>query len=116
MKRLALLVGVLGLALTTPAVAAKTNGSCNSLGQTVNATGLPTETVINFLVVDSTGTIIDGWVLGITHDGTWTVLLDTTLTPLNVPMSTYATPDYIYRFVSKGTGRLPKYRIYAECN
>jgi hypothetical protein len=69
----------------------------------VQATGLPTDQVINFMVTDSSGT--NGWVLGYTPDGTWSV---------NVAMPTGQTT---YEFVSRTYGpNGSKYTVFADCS
>jgi len=83
-------------------------GSCNystaAGGGVVTASGLPTETVVNFFMHDNVTGDQSGWVLGITHDGNWSV---------NVPVPTHSST---YDFVSKTYGKNgSKYNIYAEC-
>jgi len=96
-------------AAASPALAGKGNGgkssptpaSCAASGNVVQAKGLPTDQVINFMVTTASGTT--GWVLGFTPDGTWSV---------NVPTTSGTT----YQFVSKtwGTGG-SKYDVFASC-
>ena len=99
-KRIALLVlsiAVVVFAVPT-ALAGKGGGkgnaqaasSCLATGGTVQATGLPTDQVINFMVTDSRGTT--GWVLGYTWDGAFT----TDVPAANGPTS--------YAFVSRTWG------------
>lgn len=77
--------------------------ACTVSGTTVNATGLPTDEVINFLVTDAGAT--HGWVLGFTSDGTWTV---------SVPPASGPTT---YQFVSKTWGPSgSKYTVFASCS
>lgn len=78
--------------------------SSASGGGVVSASGLPTDTVINFFMKDNSTGNQTGWVLGITHDATWQV---------NVPAPTHSTT---YDFTSKTYGKNgAKYNIYAEC-
>ncbi len=114
-KRL-IVVAALGIvllaAVATPALAreaggngkghALTTASCVVAGNWVDASGLPTNQVINFLITDASGT--NGWVLGFTSDGTWSV---------NVPAQNGATT---YQFVSETSGpNGSKYNVFASC-
>lgn len=77
--------------------------SCSASGTLVQATGLPTDQVINFMLSDSTGT--SGWVLGYTWDGTFSV---------NVPAASGTTS---YAFVSRTWGNDgSKYSTFASCS
>jgi hypothetical protein len=77
--------------------------SNTTLGGVVQATGLPTDQVINFMVTDTSGTT--GWVLGFTPDGTWSV---------NVAAATGPTT---YQFVSRTYGPDgSKYTVFANCS
>ena len=77
--------------------------SSTSLGGVVQATGLPTDQVINFMVTDASGT--SGWVLGFTPDGTWSV---------NVAAPNGPTT---YQFVSRTSGpNGSKYAVFAGCS
>jgi hypothetical protein len=77
--------------------------SCDASGGVVQASGLPTDQVINLMVTDSTGT--SGWVLGFTTDGSWSV---------NVPAPNGATT---YEFASRTWGpNGSKYRVFASCS
>jgi hypothetical protein len=81
---------------------APTAGCAYSNG-VVQASGLPTGQVINFMIVTASGTT--GWVLGYTSDGTWSV---------NVPAQTGATT---YQFVSTTWGpNGSKYDVYTSCS
>jgi len=85
------------------------SGSCTystaASGGVVAATGLPKDTVINFFMQDKVTGSQTGWVLGITHDGTWSV---------NVPAPANATT---YDFGSRTYGKNgAKFNIYAECS
>ena len=76
---------------------------CTVSGNVVNATGLPTDAVINLVVSDAAGT----WnrALGINWDGTWSVVVGdrTSLTT--------------YEFVSTTFGKDgSKYWVYASCS
>ena len=74
-------------------------------GGLVTASGLPADMVVNFLIHDNVTGGQTGWVLGVTHDGTWSV---------NVPIPTHSST---YDFVSKTWGKNgSKYNIYAECS
>jgi hypothetical protein len=112
-RRTNILAVFLGLALAAAPVslAAKGGGknapapsaTCVAAGGVVQATGLPTDQVVNFLVTDATGTT--GWVLGFTPDGTWSV---------NVKAPTGPTT---YQFVSRifrADGS--KYTVFAGCS
>ena len=110
-NRLVALVAALSLVLAVPALAAKGGGkgsdpsaaSCTVAGSAVNATGLPTDQVINFMVTDASGT--HGWVLGHTTDGTWSV---------SVPARNGTTS---YLFVSETWGpNGSKYNVFASCS
>jgi hypothetical protein len=82
--------------------AASTAG-CTVSGNVVQASGLPTDQVINFMVTTSSGTT--GWVLGFTPDGTWSV---------NVPAPTGPTT---YEFASRTYGPDgSKYNVFASCS
>jgi hypothetical protein len=101
------LVGV----IATPAIAGKggkpgaaaQSNSCSVSGNTVQAQGLPTDQVINFMITDSSGT--SGWVLGFTDDGSWSV---------TVPTRNGATT---YEFASKTWGNGgAHYTTFASCS
>jgi hypothetical protein len=78
-------------------------GSCSVSGNVVEATGLPTDAVINFMMSDADGKY--GWALGITWEGTWS---------LTVPDRTGPTT---YEFVSTTYGKGgSKYLVYASCS
>ena len=69
----------------------------------VDAVGLPTDQVVNFLISDSAGTT--GWVLGYTSDGTWSVA---------VPAASGPTT---YQFVSRTSGpNGSKHTVFAACS
>jgi hypothetical protein len=77
--------------------------SCNVSGNVVEATGLPTDAVLNFMVSDADGTY--GWGLGYTWDGTWSV---------TVPDRTGPTT---YQFASTTFGKNgSKYWVYTSCS
>jgi hypothetical protein len=101
--------GVVGVYVVWGAFAARApSGTCQYSsapnGGVVAATGLPTDKVINFFTHDNVTGDQSGWVLGITHDGTFSS---------NVPAPTHTTT---YDFVSKTWGKNgSKYNIYAEC-
>jgi hypothetical protein len=77
--------------------------SSTSLGGVVQATGLPTGQVINFMVTTASGTT--GWVLGYTPDGAWSV---------NVAAPSGPTT---YQFVSRTSGpNGSKYTVFADCS
>jgi hypothetical protein len=80
------------------------SASCSVLpGNVVQAQGLPTGEVINFMVADSSGSW--GWVLGYTDSGDWTV---------SVPAPSGPT---VYEFVSRTFGSNgSKYNVYASCS
>jgi hypothetical protein len=75
---------------------------CTASGNTVSATGLPTDQVINFFVTDSSGKT--GWVLGYTTDGTWDV---------SVPAANGST-TYEFTGRTSGTGGA-KYTVFTSC-
>ena len=82
--------------------AAASAGGCTVDGNVVNATGLPADVLINFIVDDANG----GWgrVLGFS-DGTWSV---------NVPDRTGPTT---YKFTSITWGKDgSKYNVYSQCS
>jgi len=112
-RRTMLFVPFLGLTLAVaPAgLAAKGGGkdpvatapACTAAGTVVQASGLPTDQVINFLVTDSTGTT--GWVLGLTPDGTWSVNVKAPAGPTT------------YQFVSRLSGPDGRrYTVFAGCS
>jgi hypothetical protein len=77
--------------------------SCTVSGNVVEATGLPTDAVLNFMVSDAGGTY--GWGLGYSLDGTWSV---------TVPNRTGPTT---YEFASTTFGKDgSKYWVYARCS
>jgi hypothetical protein len=77
--------------------------SCTVSGNVVEATGLPTDAVLNFMVSDADGTY--GWGLGYTWDGTWSV---------TVPDRTGPTT---YQFASTTFGKNgSKYWVYTSCS
>lgn len=85
------------------AQAAAGAGSCTVTGNTVEATGLPTDALINFMVSNANGTY--GWALGFTWEGTWS---------LSVPNRTSETT---YTFASTTWGKNgSKYLAYASCS
>jgi hypothetical protein len=97
------------LALVPAALAAKgghnaaaSSAPCTMSGNVVYGSGLPTDQVINFMVTDASGTW--GFVLGYTHDGTWSV---------NVPAANGSTT---YEFVSRTYGPDgSKYNVFQSC-
>jgi hypothetical protein len=83
--------------------AATPSAPCTMSGNVVYGSGLPTDQVINFMVTDASGTW--GFVLGYTHDGTWSV---------NVPASNGSTT---YEFVSRTYGPAgTKYNVFQSCS
>jgi hypothetical protein len=107
--KLLAVMSVLSLALAAPALAAKPGGkntglaaSCTVSGNVVSAVGLPTNQLINFMVVDASGT--SGWVLGYTSNGTWS---------LSVPSPNGAT-TYQFASTTSGPGG-SKYTVFASC-
>jgi hypothetical protein len=77
--------------------------SCTVSGSVVDASGLPTDQVINFLVTDNAGTW--GWVLGFTTDGAWSV---------SVPGQNGPTT---YQLVSRTRGpNGTHYTVFAACS
>jgi hypothetical protein len=77
--------------------------SSTAMGGVVQASGLPTGEVINFMV--TTGSATTGSVLGFTPDGTWSV---------NVAAPTGPTT---YQFVSRTSGpNGSKYSVFASCS
>lgn len=109
MKTLAIalaLVGVLFLASSASGRGKPVDpGSCYYSSGVVYGSNLPTEKIINFLRLDASDVVIDGFVLGFTFDGTWTV---------HVP--TPAAGEH-YQFISKTWGKDGKfYDIYASCS
>ena len=108
MSRRTTLIVFLSLALiAAPAFAGKgrntpTAGSCKVAGNVVQASGLPTDQLVNFMVTTADGTT--GWVLGFTPDGTWSVNVATPTEPTT------------YQFVSKTWGPDgSKYTVFASC-
>jgi hypothetical protein len=109
MNRSRFILAVLAAALigaSPPATASPRHpdptASCSVSGNVVDAVGLPTDEVINFLITDDAGT--HGWVLGFTDDGTWSV--------------TVPAPDgpTTYQFVSRTWGPDgSKYTVFAAC-
>jgi hypothetical protein len=98
-------------AFATPALAGKggshssslPSASCTVNGNTVSATGLPTDQVINFMITDPTSAY--GWVLGMSDNGLWS---------LEVPARTGPTT---YEFASKTWGPAgSKYTVFAACS
>ena len=84
---------------------AEVAAGCTVSGDVVQATGLPLDVVINFMVSDAGGT--DGWALGLMSDGTgtWSV---------KVPDRTGPTT---YEFASTTFGKSgSKYYVYASCS
>ncbi len=78
-------------------------GGCTVTGNVVEASSLPTDTILNFFVTDAGGK--DGRVLGITWSGTWSV---------TVPDRTSPTT---YEFASTTFGKNgSKYWVYASCS
>ena len=105
------LLAISSLALAAaPAFAAKGGGGnkssdppCTVSNNVVQASGLPTDQVINFMMSDSSGT--SGWVLGFTPDGTWKV---------DVPAPNGATT---YQFVSRTWGNGgTHYDVFSSCS
>ena len=104
-------LAILGLALAAASTALAGRGSggktspvpasCTASGGLVQAKGLPTDQVINFMVASASGNT--GWVLGFTPDGTWSVYTPTT-------------SGTTFQFVSKtwGSGGT-KYDVFASC-
>lgn len=81
----------------------RTVSTCDVEGNVVSTTGLPTYEVINFMVSDDSGT--DGWVLGVTWEGWWTL----TVPPRSGPTT--------YQFVSRTWGPSgSKYTVFASCS
>jgi hypothetical protein len=78
-------------------------GSCTVSGNVVEATNLPTDAVVNFMLTNADGKY--GWGLGYTWDGTWSV---------TVPNRTGPTT---YEFASTTFGKNGnKYWVYASCS
>jgi hypothetical protein len=111
MRHITLITAVLALAIATPAIAGKggngndrgSSGSCSVEGNVVHGSDLPTWTLVNFMVTDSSGT--RGWVLGYTDDGSWDV---------TVPA---AGGDTKYEFAGVTYGKDgTKYDVYASCS
>jgi hypothetical protein len=77
--------------------------SCAVDGNVVSGSGLPTWTLLNFMITDSSGT--HGWVLGYSGDGTAAV---------SVPSHSGRTT---YEFVGETRGRDgSRYDVYASCS
>lgn len=116
MRTITTLLLVIGLAVAvSPALAEKGGigngrgpqdraaGSCTVAGDVLEAAGLPTDDVVNFLVSDATGT--RGWVLGFTDDGRWSMSV-----PAHDGVATY-------EFVSRTWGpNGSKYEVFASCS
>ena len=81
---------------------ARSSASCTVSGSVVAATCLPTGEAVNFFVTDAAGT--RGWVLGMTPDGTWSMM---------VPAASGPTT---YQFTSRtwGPGGT-RYTVFASC-
>ncbi len=76
---------------------------CTVAGNQVKAVGLPTDVGLNFFIHDASGW--DGWPLGSSADGVWSV---------NVPDRTGPTT---YEFASTTFGKDgSKYWVYASCS
>lgn len=76
---------------------------CSVSDGMVSASGLPTDQVINFMMSDASGS--SAWVLGFTHDGSWSV---------QVPARNGATT---YLFVSRMSGQGgSKYAVFSSCS
>ena len=76
--------------------------SCTASGGLVQAKGLPTDQVINFMVTTASNST--GWVLGFTPDGTWSVY---------TPTASGST----FQFVSKTSGPGgSRYDVFASCS
>jgi hypothetical protein len=111
MRRIALIVLAIGLALVLPgsAYAAKkpsphatSAAACSVSGNTVSVTGLPLDVVVNFFVTDASGK--SGWVLGVSG-GWWNV---------QVPDANGPTT---YEFASRTWGNNGEnYTVYASCS
>jgi hypothetical protein len=109
--------GILGVGLlaVSPAVAAKPHASpvatCSVSSTSVDATGLPTDQVVNFFVTDNSGT--NGWVLGTTDTGTWTVDVSALLASRGI--SAVSGPA-TYQFTSRTWGpNGAKFTVFASC-
>lgn len=123
MRHITLIIAVVALAIAAPAIADKGgNGNGNGNGgngngggnlnaaaactasrAVVEATGLPTGEVINFMFSDSSGTW--GWVLGVTYDGTASASVPTANGPTT------------YEFVSRTRGSDgSRYTVFASCS
>lgn len=77
--------------------------SCSASAGSVQASGLPTDQVVNFMVQTASGTT--GWVLGYTSDGTFTVAVPT------------AAAGTTYEFVSRTWGPDgSKYNVFTSCS
>lgn len=123
MRHITLIVAVVALAFAAPAFSGKggngggngggggngngnvttSSGSCTFDGGVVTGTGLPTWTLLNFMITDGSGTT--GWVLGQSDSGTWSV----------------AVPDgngpATYEFASRTWGADgSKYDVFASCS
>jgi hypothetical protein len=95
-----------------PAFAAKGGGGggnkvsdppCTASGNIVEASALPTDEVINFMMSDASGST--GWVLGYTPDGTWKV---------DVPAPNGPTT---YQFISRTWGNGGNhYTVFSSCS
>jgi hypothetical protein len=105
---LVVVVAIAGLAISIPVAearprAAAVAASCAVSGSLVEASGLPTDQVINFMVNDNSGTW--GWVLGFTPDGVWSV---------SVPAANGPTT---YEFVSRTWDPSgARYKVFAACS
>ena len=126
MRHISLIIAVVALAIAAPAIAGKGNGngnggnggsnegggggnnvtasgSCSVDGNVVTGTNLPTWTLMNFMVTDSSGT--SGWVMGETADGT-----------LVVPVPDRNGPT-TYEFAGETYGKDgAKYAVFASCS
>ncbi len=104
------LLAILSLALAAaPAFAAKggnkasSDPPCSVAGNIVQASGLPTGQLINFMMSDASGST--GWVLGFTSDGTWKV---------DVPAPNGPTT---YQFASQTWGNDGShYTVFSSCS
>jgi hypothetical protein len=126
MRHISSIIAVLALAIAAPAIAGKggngnggnsgggiggggggnnvtPTGACSVDGTVVHGTGLPTWTLMNFMVTDASGT--SGWVIGYTADGTRSIEVPDRAGPAT------------YEFAGETYGNDgEKYAVFASCS
>jgi hypothetical protein len=107
-RKVIALLAIMSLSVAAPAFAAKggnralSDPPCSVANNLVQASGLPTDQVINFMITDASGTT--RWVLGDTPDGTWKVDVPSPNGPTN------------YQFFSRAWGNDGShYTVFSSC-